>query len=121
MTTQSNTIKIFVSMPMRGKTPAEIEYARSWQHTAAKELVSRTFNVPIEDCIILDTFIKNDVPENANPLWYMGEGIRTYLSQADILVLAPDWKTARGCIAEKFVAESYDVPTLVLDAIGKDD
>jgi hypothetical protein len=101
-------------MPLRGKTPAEIEFARKWQHNAAKSAVAKRFGVHVWQCEILDTFIKENVPENANALWYFGEGVRTYLSQADVLVLAPDWEGARGCVAEKFVAESYDIPTIVL-------
>ncbi|MDR1330009.1 MAG: hypothetical protein LBK23_10465 [Oscillospiraceae bacterium] len=112
-------MKIFHSMPLRGKTPAEIEFSRSWQHEAAKKAVATTFGVPVEECEILDTFIKENVPENANALWYFGEGVRTYLSQTDVLALAPDWAGARGCVAEKFVAESYDIPVIVLEYRGE--
>jgi hypothetical protein len=108
-------IKIFHSMPLRGRTVAEIERARAWQHDYAKMAAAEKFGVKLEECEVLDTFIKNDVPKNANALRYFGEGVRAYLSQADVLVLAPEWKSASGCVATKFAAESYGIPVIVLE------
>ncbi|MDR2529529.1 MAG: hypothetical protein LBD04_11050 [Synergistaceae bacterium] len=50
----------------------------------------------VEECVVLDTFLKENVPENANAVWYFGEGVRTYLSLANVLVLAPDGSPRAG-------------------------
>jgi len=105
-------MKVFHSMPLRGLTEEQISKNRVWQHKAIENIVKSFFK---QDCEILPTLI-NYAPGTAGPLWYFGEGIKTWLSQADLLCLAPDWREARGCRAEQFVAKEYGIPCIQLNS-----
>jgi hypothetical protein len=109
-------VKIFHSMPLRGKTEEEIQAARAWQHPAAIAAAAEWFHCPESDCEIMPTLIEEQPgkPYKTVPLWYFGRGVMEHLSQADFLALAPDWGTARGCRAEMAVATEYDLPMYVL-------
>lgn len=96
-------LKVFISQPMNGKTNEEIKEERA----AIKEAVSRTFQN--EDIEAIDSFIEN-APHDANPLWYLGESIKL-MSTADIVVFSNDWREARGCRAEFYLATMYGMRT----------
>jgi hypothetical protein len=115
----SSKIKIFHSMPLAGRTEEQIQRAREWQHVEAKRTAARIFGVKQEDCEILPTFI-NETPGKeykTEALWYFGKGVMEYLSRADLLALADDYASARGCRMERAVAEAYGIPSVVLPQV----
>ena len=100
-------MKIFHSMALRDRTPEQIDSDRTAHHAWIKE------NYP--DGEILTTFI-NETPPHVKevPLWYFGKGVAEYLSQADVLVVPYNWVTVRGVRCEKYIAEEYGVPVVVM-------
>ena len=91
-------MKIFISQPMRTRTNEEIE-------TERKEILDLVKKVKGEDVVLIDSFFK-DAPHEAKPLWFMGESIKK-MAEADLVVFAPFWETARGCRIEHSVAKEY--------------
>lgn len=94
-------MKIFISQPMHGLTDDEILHRRE---EAIVELKARYG----EDMEILDTFIYEDAPKDANRLWYLGRSIQM-LGQADLIYILDGWQRANGCIIERQTAVLYGI------------
>lgn len=92
--------KVFISMPMRGKTNEEIEQRR-------KEIIEDVKLKLGNDTEIIDSFFK-DAPHDSKPLWFLGESIKL-LSTADFIVLDEGWQDARGCRIERECALEYEI------------
>jgi len=97
----SDTFKIFVSLPMRGLS---VEDIRSRQ-----EALFAQFALP--DWELMDTVIEDPNAEPGNDLWYLGRSIQL-LGNADAVIFANDWRSARGCVIEHLVVTSYGIPAL---------
>lgn len=96
--------KLFISQPMRGKTQEEILVEREKAIARAKELIGE----PVE---VIDSFILS-APEDAKPLWYLGESIKL-LATADIVYFAKGWKESRGCKIEFACTLGYYIDYIV--------
>lgn len=101
-------MKIFHSMALRGRSPEQIEKDRAQHYEWIKNL--------FKDAEILDTYITTNPPEDVKEksLWYFGKGLVDYLSKADILVVPHNWYDIRGVKCEKYIAEQYGVPVIVM-------
>ena len=77
-------MKVFISMPMRGKSVEEIIKTRSQIFKQVKK------DFPGSKLELLDQIIEDDCP-----------------FKGDVVVFAPNWHLASGCRAEKFIAENY--------------
>ena len=81
--------KLFISQPMRGRRMADIVRER-------KTLVADAAVALQEDEIaVLDTLFDDT---DATPL-----------AEADAVIFAPGWETARGCRMEHLAAEEYGI------------
>ena len=92
--------KVFISMPMNGKTDEEI--VKEFKST--KKRVLELF----DGCQVIDSVFSNfDLDNNANtPIHYLGRSIEL-LADADIVYFARGWDKARGCLIEYQVAKTY--------------
>lgn len=105
----NNTIKVFISQPMKGKTDKEIWEERERAVEQLKTLFSKD-----KELIVLDSFALEDAPEKSNEgLWYLSKSIAV-LSESDIAVFLPGWESARGCIIEHLCADTYGIKTMCL-------
>lgn len=95
-------MKVFISMPMRGKSTEEIVKTRS----QIFEQVKKDF--PEDKLELLDQIIEEDCPFKGSDagIWYLAKSIEI-MAEAELVVFAPHWHLAPGCRAEKFIAESY--------------
>lgn len=101
--------KVFISQPMSGKRERDIMEDR----VAILEQLAR-FSIYEKDIDIINTYIKDDAPDDSNVrLWYLGKTIEL-LAQADLVVFAKNWEKARGCRVERECARIYHIPTIVL-------
>ena len=98
---EENTFKVFVSLPMRG---LEVDQIRDRQ----QEIFSK-FAMPNWE--LMDTVAVDPNAEPGNDLWYLGRSIQM-LGNADAIIFANDWRSARGCIVEHLVTTSYSIPAL---------
>ena len=90
--------KIFLSHPMTGLTDEEVmEYREKALNYIRKE---------IPDAELIDTYRRDNVPEDADGFWYLGESIKD-IQHADVIYLAHNWKTSHGCKIEEFIFREY--------------
>lgn len=94
--------KVFISQPMNGMTDDEIMRER--------ERAIRAAHKAFGEVEVLDSFLE-DVPEDATPLWYLGQSILV-LAQADVAYFTSGWETARGCLIEHECAARYGISTI---------
>lgn len=103
--------KIFISYPMRGLTEEQILKERKSIKLRVKEIMK-------EEVEFIDSFVEDYPGENNKhaPIWYLGKSIE-FLSQADIVYFAGDWRNARGCKIEHEVAIQYGINIIVDDIL----
>ncbi len=95
-------MKVFISIPMRGKSTEEIVKTRSQIFKQVKK------DFPEDKLELLDQIIEEDCPFKGSDagIWYLAKSIEI-MAEAELVVFAPHWHLAPGCRAEKFIAESY--------------
>lgn len=95
-------MKVFISMPMRGKNTEEIVKTR----LQIFEQVKKDF--PGSKLELLDQIIEDDCPIKGSDagIWYLAKSIEI-MAEAELVVFAPHWDLASGCRVEKFIAENY--------------
>lgn len=94
--------KVFISMPMRDKTNAEIEAKRA-------QIKDAIYRLGYQNVEFIESFFKG-VPHEAKPLWFLGESFKL-LSQADIVYFAEDSNLYRGCCMERDAFMRYLLPS----------
>jgi len=102
--------KVFISQPMSGKKEREILEDR-------KKILENLAHFAIyeENIEIINTYIKDEPPEDSNiRLWYLGKTVEL-LAQADLVVFAKGWARARGCRVERECAKIYHIPAVIMD------
>ena len=93
--------KLFVSVPMRGRTEEEIRDSIEKMKKIAEIYEG-------EELELIDTYI-NEVPQNVKQsIWCLGESIKM-LSEADVFIGIDNCYEWNGCEAEYRVATSYGI------------
>lgn len=99
-------MKVFISQPMSGRTEKEVLKER-------KE-ICKMFN--ISDDELIDSYEK-DYERFKDCKYinvgYLGDSI-ILLSNADLVIFAPYWRSARGCQIEYKICEEYGIPYICL-------
>lgn len=101
--------KLFISVPMKGRTEENIRKTYDKLH----KLAETAFGEELE---VIQTYIEDRPPKtNHEAVWYLGESIKK-LSEADYFIgfhlYGSPWK---GCEVERKVAKNYDIPSLLLE------
>lgn len=99
-------LKLFISIPMKGRTTEEIRY----QMIKDKLRLEQMFDVEFE---LIDSCIEEDAPEDTvHPaLWFMGKSI-SMMADADVVYFSKGWEGARGCLIEQEIAKAYNIKRL---------
>ena len=92
-------MKVFISQAMRGLDNDTILAKREEILNKVKELY------PNKEIELIDSFFK-DAPVEAKPLWYLGDSLKL-MSEADLIIFADNWESARGCKIEHECAIQY--------------
>ena len=90
-------MKVFISMPMNGKTMEEILARREEIAIALKK------KFPSDTINIIDSIYHG---EKRDPVWCLGYSIAT-MNEADLVVFDMGWRKARGCKIEYDVCAYY--------------
>lgn len=94
--------KLFVSVPMKGRTEEEIK-ANIQKMKKIAEIYEG------EELELIDSYIEDNQPKDSKEaVWYFGESLKK-LAQADIFIginEAYDWN---GCYIEREIAERYGI------------
>lgn len=90
--------KLFVSQPMRNRTPEDIEAERAAALLHAQELAGEQYK-------LLNSYL-GDAAKDLSALGCLAKSLEL-LAQADAVYFADGWETARGCIIEHDCAVQY--------------
>lgn len=104
-----NKIKIFLSLPMSGRTDEEIRaQIKRMKEGLLKSALCEGKKVIFEhnlNCKFADGTL--DAAETPN-LLYLGEAIKK-MAFCDYIALGAGWDKARGCLVEAMVAANYNI------------
>lgn len=101
--------KLFISVPMKGRTDEQIRASIEKMHKAAEALVG-------EDLEVISSYFEYNPPENVNKaVFYLGDSIKK-LAEADYMACIEYIYEYRGCSVESSTARSYGIPTIDLPA-----
>ena len=102
--------KLFVSVPMKGRTEEEIKESIQKMKKIAEIYEG-------EELELIDSYIEDNPPKDSKEtVWYLGESLKK-LAQADVFMgicESYDWD---GCCIERETAESYGIKTYTIPAI----
>ena len=100
--------KVFVSMPMRDRTPRDIHRSINKAWRIAEAMVGE----PLD---LIDSVVKGvPYPDSNEDIWYLGESIMR-LSEADYIVIVRPHHEYNGCRVESLVAHLYGIPEISID------
>lgn len=105
-------MKVFISVPMRGRTDGEI----AKDIAIAKSKLSEMAQENQEYIMYVDNFVPSplDAEIKNDSMWYLGGAIQK-MSKCDAVYFCPGWETARGCLIEHEVAINYDLECIYHD------
>ena len=115
MMSKSKKFKVFLCLPMSGRTEEEILK----EIDEMKEASIHYFQDKHPDCEIVyqTNYVSEAEEESNNPVYLLGRGIMNLMSQADVCLFSKNWKDSKGCKIEHDVAKAYRID--ILD-IGND-
>lgn len=94
--------KLFVSVPMKGRTEEEIKASIQKMKKIAEIYDG-------EELELIDSYIKDNPPKDSKEaLWYLGESLKK-LAQADVFIGICENYDWNGCYIERKAAERYDI------------
>ena len=94
--------KLFVSIPMKGRTEEEIKASIQKMKKIAEIYEG-------EELELIDSYINEEPPEKCNSgAWYLAKSIEM-LAGADVFIGIDDAYDWRGCWIENNTAERYDI------------
>ena len=101
--------KLFVSVPMKGRTEEEIKASIQKMKKIAEIYEG-------EELELIDSYIEDNPPKDSKEaVWYLGESLKK-LAQADVFMgicESYDWK---GCYIERETTEKYGIKTYTIPA-----
>lgn len=101
--------KLFVSVPMRGRTEEEIKASIQKMKKIAEIYEG-------EELELIDSYIEDNPPkDNKEAVWYLGESLKK-LAQADVFIGIDDAYDWNGCYIERDTAQRYGVKTYIASA-----
>lgn len=101
--------KLFVSVPMKGRTEEEIKASIQKMKKIAEVYEG-------EELELIDSYIEDNPPQNKNQaVWYLGESIKK-LSQADVFIGICESYEWNGCEIERETAAVYGIKAYLVSA-----
>ena len=99
--------KLFVSVPMKGRTEEEIK-------ASIKKMKKIAEIYEGEELELIDSYIEDNPPKDSKEaVWYLGESLKK-LAQADVFIgidEAYDWNS---CYIERDTAQRYGIKTYIV-------
>lgn len=103
--------KLFVSVPMKGRTEEEIRKSIEKMKQIAEIYEG-------EELELIDSYIEDNPPKDNNQaIWYLGESLKK-LSEADVFVCIDESWAWNGCQTEREVAERYGIKRHIVPALS---
>lgn len=103
--------KLFVSVPMEGRTKDEINKSIQKMKQIAEIYEG-------EELELIDSYIEDNPPQNSNQdIWHLGESLNK-LAQADVFIVVSQYWEWNNCSTETAVALRYGVKMYQVDPNG---
>ena len=103
--------KLFVSVPMKGRTEEEIRKSIDKMKKIAEIYEG-------EELELIDSYIEHNPPKDCKQaIWYLGESLKK-LSEADVFVTIDESWYWSGCQTEREVAERYGIKIHIVPAFS---
>ena len=100
--------KLFVSVPMKGRSEEEIKYSITKMHRIAEAYED-------EELELIDSLVTEVPPAGCNrSVWYLSKSIEK-LAEADIFIGVSDLSSWPGCKIESDVAKAYGIKSYSVD------
>lgn len=94
--------KLFVSVPMKGRTEEEIKASIQKMKKVAEIYEG-------EELELIDSYIEDNPPKDSKEaVWYLGESLKK-LAQADVFIGIAENYDWSGCCIEREIAERYGI------------
>jgi hypothetical protein len=101
--------KLFVSVPMKGRTEGEIK-----KSIQKMKKIAEIFEG--EELELIDSYIEDNPPKDNNQaIWFLGESLKK-LAQADAFIGIAENYDWNGCSIERETAEKYGIETYMIPA-----
>ena len=101
--------KLFISVPMKGRTEEEIRASIEKMKKIAEAYEG-------EELELIDSYIEDNPPKDNNQaIWYLGESLKK-LATADVFISIDDLYEWNGCYVEKEVARRYGIKSYLVEA-----
>lgn len=101
--------KLFVSVPMKGRTEEEIKASIQKMKKIAEIYEG-------EELELIDSYIEDNPPKDSKEaVWYLGESLKK-LAQADVFMGICEIYDWNGCCIERETAEKYGIKTYMIPA-----
>ncbi len=99
--------KLFVSVPMKGRTEDEIKASIQKMKKIAEIYEG-------EELELIDSYIDDNPPkENNEGVWYLAESLKK-LAQADVFIGIDSYYDWNGCCIERQTADRYGIKVYVV-------
>ena len=103
-------MKVFISQPMAGMDELEVY--------AVRNQICNKFDITEDE--LIENYKKDKVPKadvNTN-VWCLGDSIRL-MAFANLVIFAPGWEEARGCLIEHDICTLYEIPFIEMETSRK--
>lgn len=101
--------KLFVSVPMKGRTEEEIKASIQKMKKIAEIYEG-------EELELIDSYIEDNPPKDSKEaVWYLGESLKK-LAQADVFIGICESYDWNGCCIEREAAEKYGIKAYMIPA-----
>lgn len=105
----NNMKKLFVSVPMKGRTEKEIKESIQKMKKIAEIYEG-------EELELIDSYIEDNPPKSNNQaVWYLEESLKK-LAQADVFIGIRETYDWNGCLIEKETASKYRIKSYLVSA-----
>lgn len=101
--------KLFVSVPMKGRTEEEIKSSIQKMKKIAEIYEGKELE-------LIDSYIEDNPPKDTKEaVWYLGESLKK-LSQADVFIGIREHYDWSGCNVEFVTAQEYGIKSYIVSA-----
>lgn len=101
--------KLFVSVPMKGRTEEEIKASIQKMKKIAEIYEG-------EELELIDSYIEDNPPKDSEEaVWYLGESLKK-LAQADVFIGICESYDWNGCCIERETVEKYGIKAYMIPA-----
>lgn len=114
MISKSKKFKVFLCLPMSGRTEEDILNEMGEMTEASIHY----FQDKHPDCeiVYMTNYVSESEEESDNPVYLLGRGIMEKMSQADVCLFSKNWKDSKGCKIEHDIAEAYNIDIMDMGA-----